>query len=206
MFRVTGPRMVRHGCGVFRVIALAGDSPPGVADPCSIINKQSSERDIKCMHSAADAIPARGAARRSNTPVFRAASDSRETNQLMTLSDDCGARNFDQGISRRLLDTAFGRTVASARTANSVWTGFTPHGRTLSDHLRSEEQLRLEDIVRATPELNTGNIGGPTDRIRHDMMELQEPSLRAAARGSNERAASSVALPDLATHRRRDVA
>ena len=60
--------------------------------------------------------------------------------------------------------------------------------------------------MRAAPELNTGNIGDATDRIRHDMMELQESPLRAAARGSNERAASSIALPDLATHRRRNVA
>jgi hypothetical protein len=54
--------------------------------------------------------------------------------------------------------------------------------------------------VRLAPQLEVVGQRLTSDRVRHDVMKLQEPRLGASAVGADERALTTVARPDLTLH------
>jgi hypothetical protein len=66
--------------------------------------------------------------------------------------------------------------------------------------------LCLERIVRSAAQRQVLDSRGASVRKRHDVVILEEPALRTAADGADERALPSIAFPHGALDRRRDVA
>lgn len=64
-----------------------------------------------------------------------------------------------------------------------------------------EELLRFMDVVRAAPEFDVVDSGRPSDRVWPHMVELQKPALVAPALSADERALTSIPLPDRPSHR-----
>ena len=70
-----------------------------------------------------------------------------------------------------------------------------PHLLSLADERVPEEKARLILVVRAAAELNVVRRCCASHRVRRDVVELKEPSLATAARPSDKRTASRIALP-----------
>ena len=65
-------------------------------------------------------------------------------------------------------------------------------GLTLTYHWRSEPLLCFIGVVRSAPELEVPGITGSAVGERHDMVQLQEPTLGAPALGPDEGALAAI--------------
>jgi hypothetical protein len=65
--------------------------------------------------------------------------------------------------------------------------------------------LRLEPVVRATPQLQVGRVGRAAIGKRDHVVILEESSLNTSACGTHECTLPAVAGPHFAFHRRRHV-
>jgi hypothetical protein len=72
---------------------------------------------------------------------------------------------------------------------------FTPHIPSLPDERIPEEKTRFVLVVRATAQLDVVGRASTSRCVGRDVVELEEPSLAAPARPSDERTASLIALP-----------
>jgi hypothetical protein len=89
------------------------------------------------------------------------------------------------------------RAPASAGIGLLLGQAFLRHSRPL---------LCLERIVRTTAQRQVLDGCGSSIYKRHDVVIFEEPALRTAAGGANERALPSIAFPHGALDRRRNVA
>jgi hypothetical protein len=60
-------------------------------------------------------------------------------------------------------------------------------------------------VVGATSQLDIRNDGRPAHCVRLDVVKLKEPALRASTLRPDESATTTISLPDLSPHRRRNV-